>query len=465
MIVPMVVAFAFFIENFDSTVVTTALPSMAVSFQSTPVELSVAITAYILAVAIFIPISGWLADRFGARNVFGTAIALFTISSICCGLSLTLTQFTLARIFQGIAGAMMVPVGRLIVLRSVEKKNFVKAMAFVTIPSVLGQILGPPVGGFITTYFSWQWIFFMNIPIGIIGFVLVQFFIKNFKQLDTPPLDWIGFLLTGAAIGSLMYALELVVRPKTEGAVILTFLCIGVIVTVVAIWHARRHPAPMVDLSLLKVPTFNLVMIGGFTFRMSVGAASFLLPLQLQIGFGVSAFTSGLLTLFLATGAFMMKAIGPPILRRWGFRNVLIGNGILYGLSVLSYAFFTPSTPFLLISTLLFCGGLFRSLQFTSINTVCYADIPSVKMSSATSFSSTADRFAIGAGVSMSAILLHLSTGMNVAKPVDFQLVFLAFAVLAFISVQPYLRLKRDAGHELSGHAVSVVAQNKKDQS
>jgi EmrB/QacA subfamily drug resistance transporter len=453
MIVPVVVASAFFLENFDSTVVANALPQMAVSFHSTPVELSIGITAYMLTVAVFISASGWLADRFGARTVFRGAIALFTLASILCGLSETLMQFTLARVLQGVGGAMMVPVGRLIVLRSVEKKHFVRAMSFVTIPSVLGQVLGPPVGGFITTYFAWPWIFFANIPIGILGIVAVTAVIENFRQEKTSPLDWTGFVLTGVSIGSLMYGLDLIVKPIVNWTTALIFISMGLVAGAVAIRHARRRANSIIDLALLKVPTFHLLLVGSFWFRMTVGAASFLLPLQMQVGFGMTAFASGMLMLFVAVGTFMMKTAGVPILRRFGFRNVLISNGMLCALAILVYAFFTPSTPVVLIAVALFCGGLVRSLQFTSVNTVVYADIPKPKMSSATSFSSTAERFSLGAGVSLSAIILHATTTPGaMAAPVDFQIVFFVVAVLGIISTLSFFRLTRDAGSELSGH-------------
>jgi hypothetical protein len=220
----------------------------------------------------------------------------------------------------------------------------------------------------------------------------------------------------------------------------------------VAIRHVRRHANAIIDLSLLRVPTFYLVLVSGFGFRMTVGAVGFLLPLQLQLGFGMTAFASGLLTLFVAVGTFMMKTAAPPVLRRFGFRNVLLVNGVLGAFSILAYAFFTPSTPLLVISIVLFCGGLFRSLHFTSINTAAYADIPPSKMSSATSFASTADRFALGAGVSVGAVLLHATSAPGAATAVDFQTVFLGVGVLAIISTLPFLRMARDAGSELSGH-------------
>jgi EmrB/QacA subfamily drug resistance transporter len=453
MLVPVVVSTAFFLENFDGTVVTTALPQMAVTFNSTPAAASIGVSAYMLLVAIFIPVSGWLADRFGTRVVFRAAIAVFTIASVLCGFSETLTQFTLARILQGIGGAMMIPVGRLIVLRSVEKKQFVRAMSFVTVPSVLGQVLGPPVGGFITTYFSWKWIFFLNIPIGIIGIVAVSALIANFRQAECPPLDWTGFLLTGASIGCLIYGLNLVVEPLADRAATLFFLAAGTVIGAVAVWHARRHPNAIIDLSLLKDRTFYSVLVGGFGFRLTVGAVGFLLPLQMQLGFGMTAFASGLLTMFVAVGTFMMKTAGPPILRRFGFRNVMLANGALGAISVLAFAFFTPSTSLWLISGVLFCSGLFRSLHFTSINTAAYADIPSAKMGSASSLANTADRFAIATGISVGAVLLQFGSAPGTAAtPAHFQAVFLGVAALAMMSILPFLRLRRDAGSELSGH-------------
>jgi EmrB/QacA subfamily drug resistance transporter len=453
MTVAVVVAFAFFLENFDGTVIATALPEMALAFGSTPVELSIGITAYMLTVAIFISISGWMADRFGAATIFRSAILLFTVASILCGLSQNLTQFTAARILQGIGGAMMIPVGRLIVLRSVERKDFVRAMSFVTVPSMLGQVLGPPVGGFITTYFSWQWIFFINIPIGIIGFAMVSVYIKNFKTEARPKFDWTGFILTGISIGSFIYGLDLLVQPESDLNFIAAFIAVGFIVGAIGVWHARRASNSIIDLKLLNIPTFLLILLGGFGFRMTVGAIGFLLPLQMQVGLNMTAFASGLLTLFVAVGALLMKTAASPILRQFGFRNSLLINGSLWLVSIFSFGFFGASTSALVIGLVLFMSGIFRALQFTSINTLAYADVTPDRMSSATSLASTADRFAIGVGVSVSAIFLHnvtLLTGS--ASPFVFNIVFAGVALLALISILPLFRLTRDAGGELSGH-------------
>ena len=455
MTVAVVVAFAFFLENFDGTVIATALPEMALAFGSTPVELSIGITAYMLTVAIFISISGWMADRFGAATIFRSAILLFTVASILCGLSQNLTQFTAARILQGIGGAMMIPVGRLIVLRSVERKDFVRAMSFVTVPSMLGQVLGPPVGGFITTYFSWQWIFFINIPIGIIGFAMVSVYVKNFKTEARPKFDWTGFILTGISIGSFIYGLDLLVQPESDLNFIAAFIAVGFIVGAIGVWHARRASNSIIDLKLLNIPTFLLILLGGFGFRMTVGAIGFLLPLQMQVGLNMTAFASGLLTLFVAVGALLMKTAASPILRQFGFRNSLLINGSLWLVSIFSFGFFGASTSALVIGLVLFMSGIFRALQFTSINTLAYADVTPDRMSSATSLASTADRFAIGVGVSVSAIFLHnvtLLTGS--ASPFVFNIVFAGVALLALISIVPFFRLTRDAGGELSGHVL-----------
>jgi EmrB/QacA subfamily drug resistance transporter len=462
MLVPMVVACAFFIENFDSTVITTALPAMAESFGTNPIELSSGITAYLLSVAIFIPISGWLADRFGARNVFRAAIGLFTVASLLCGLSQTPAQFLGARILQGIGGAMMVPVGRLIVLRSVSKKEFVRAMSYVTVPSVLGQVLGSPVGGFLTTYVSWPWIFFLNIPIGLIGMVLVSMVIGKSREPAPAPFDWVGFFLTGAAIGSLMYGFELVVG-SSPAKLVAIWLALGLVLGALAVRHARRHPNAVIDLSLVKVPTFGILLVTGFGFRMAFGAVGYLLPLQMQLGFGMSAFASGVLTFFVAVGTLLMKTAAPRVLRHFGFRRVLIANGVICAVAVAALAFFTPSTPVLVIAMVLFASGIFRSLGYTAINTVAYADIAPQRMSRASSFAGTSDRVAMGAGVSFGAILLHAWTqGSAQATPDDFLGTLIVVACLTLLAVVPCLWLAHDAGSELSGH-VALGAKVAKD--
>lgn len=451
MVVPMVVACAFFIENFDATVVVTAVPAMAQSLGTTPIGLASGITAYMLAGAVCIPISGWLVDRFGARTVFRAAIGLFTLASLACGLAVSANQFIAARIVQGIGGAMMVPVGRLIVLRSVEKKDFVRAMAFVTVPSVFGQVLGPPLGGFLITYASWRWIFFINLPIGLIGMLLVGRVIPQMREARPGLFDWRGFALTGAAIGCLMMGFDGIVS-EGRPAIIAVLIAIGLALGALAVRHLRGRSNAVLDLTLLKVPTFEILMRSGFAFRMAFGAMSYLLPLQLQVAFGMTAFESGMLTFFMALGTLAMKTAAPRLLRVLGFRTVLLGDYALGGAALLALAFFTPATPVALMAAVLFASGLFRSLGYTAVNTLSYADIPPARMSRASSFAGTVDRVSVAAGVSSGAILLQLLTsGAGAPSIGTFQSAFVAVAGLMVLAWLPCLQLAPDAGSELSG--------------
>ena len=462
MIIALIVACALFMENLDGTIITTALPAMAESFGDSAVHLSLGVTAYMISLAVFIPVSGWVADRWGARTVFRTAIAVFTIGSILCGLCNNLAELALARILQGIGGAMMVPVGRLIMLRSVEKTELVRAMAYLTVPAVMGPVVGPPVGGFITTYLSWRWVFFLNLPIGILGIVLVSLMIENHREERTPPLDWVGLLLTGVALGSLVYGFDLIGKPTGYGTTIVLLIAVGIGVGGLAVWHALRHPFPLIDLSLLRVPTFAATITGGSVFRLSSGVVPLLLPLMLQVGFGMTAFGSGLLTFAAALGSLAMKAAAGRVLMRFGFRLVFIGNGLICSVSLLVCALFSASTPVTLIFALLLVGGFFRSLQYTSLNTMAYADIAPPQMSAASSFSSMMQQLSNGMGVALGALVLQLvvmGRGAAGATPVtaDFQTAFIAVGIFSLSSVLFFLRLAPDAGAEVSGHRTLVV--------
>jgi len=455
MVVALIVACALFMENLDGTVITTALPAMAASFGDTPVRLSLGVTVYMISLAIFIPVSGWVADRFGARTVFRAAIAVFTLGSILCGLCDNLPELAAARVLQGIGGAMMVPVGRLILLRSVAKSELVRAMAFLTVPALLGPVLGPPVGGFITTYANWRWIFFLNLPIGILGMVLVSLFIENYQTEKSPPLDWLGFLLSGFALAGLVYGLDLIGRSTDGPVVIGAILCASLLVGALAVLHFRRHAHPLIDLSLLRVPTYAASIVGGSIFRIGAGAVPFLLPLMLQIGFGWSAFASGLLTCASVLGAFTMKMTARPILRGLGFRRVLIGNGIVSGLAIMLCALFQPTTPYVLILAALLFSGFFRSLQYTSLNTVAYADIGAARMSAASSAASMMQQLTNGLGVAVAALLLQLTRqwgGTATLIPADFHIAFVVTALISLSSVLFYRNLDPAAGAEVSGH-------------
>ena len=366
-LIPMIIGCALFMQTLDATVISNALPTMARSLHEDPVTLNLAITSYLLASAVFLPISGWAADRFGAKQVFRIAIVLFALASLGCGVAQNLPELVAARMIQGMAGAMMAPVGRLVLLRSVPKSELVRAMSWLTMPAMLGPILGPPIGGFIVTFASWRWIFFINIPIGILGVALVSVFISNIREENPPPLDLRGFILTGFGLAGLVYGFENLGRGMLPFTVVAAMLLGGLVCLAIYARHARRTPHAILDLELLKIPTFMASTVGGAFLRMGMGATPFLLALLLQMGFGMSAFSAGLITFAGGAGALVMKATARPIISRFGFKTVLVVNTVITALSFMSYSLFQASTwPGLLIGIMLI-GGFFRSLQFTAL--------------------------------------------------------------------------------------------------
>ncbi len=457
---PLIVGCALFMEMLDSTVISTALPAIAHSMHEDPIRLNLAITSYLLSLAVFIPISGWMADRYGSRTVFRAAIVVFTIGSIFCGLSESLPQLVAARVLQGFGGAMMVPVGRLIVLKTIPKSELVQAMSYLTVPAVLGPVVGPPVGGFIVTYYSWRWIFFINVPISLIGITLVTLYIENIREEDVPPLDFRGFVLTGLGLAGLVFGFEMIGRGILPASLVMSLLVGGGLCAGAYVMHARRARYPIIDLALLKIPTFNSATVGGGLFRMGIGALPFLMPMLLQLVFGLSPFASGLITFTGAAGALIMKPTAPPIIRRFGFRNVLVFNGIVSAFIMMSYAWFRPSTPHSVIIATLLVGGFFRSLQFTALGTLAYADVPAVLMSNASSLSSMAQQLFLSLGVATAALLLHISLhgrSVSTLSAQDFALPFIITGILAVGSSVIYLWLDPNAGEEVSGRRSSVA--------
>ena len=454
MAVPLIVACALFMQNLDSTVIATALPQIGASIGASPVRLSLAITTYLLSLAVFIPISGWVADRFGARRVFGAAIVVFTFGSILCGLSGDLLQLTGSRVIQGIGGAMMVPVGRLVVLRSLPKSEIVRAMAWISMPAMLGPVLGPPIGGFIATYATWHWIFFLNVPIGVLGVILVFLFIPDMRESRPVPFDLVGFLLSGVALATLMFGFETVGREGVPLWVTAVLIIVGVGAFSLYLAHARRVAKPALDLALFRIKTFRAAVGGGSLFRIGIGALPFLLPLLFQLGFGMTAFQSGLMTFASAVGALAMKATARPILKRVGFRRVMMWDALISASFLFSYAAFRPDTPVWVMFALLLAGGFFRSLQFTSINTLAFADVPSERMSGATSLVSTAQQLSLCVGVATGAMMVHLTLGRGdaAASAADFWPAFTAVGFLTACSTIAFFRLPANAGAEMSGH-------------
>ena len=454
-VVALIVASAIIMQQIDATVITTALPQMAISLNSNPVSLSVAVTAYLLSVAVFIPVSGWAADRFGGRTVFRAAIALFTLGSVLCGLSNNAIELTAARVLQGLGGAMMVPVGRLVLFRSVERSQLVRTLAYLQVPAQLGPVLGPPIGGFITTYFSWRWIFLINVPLGILGIALVTLFFDNPKEDDPRPLDWIGFLLTGVSLSCMLYGIEAIGRGLNNAGVAFGLLVVGVTLGAFALRHLRRYRHPLLDLSIFRIATFRASIGGGSLFRAGGGSLVFLLPLLMQVVFGMTAFASGLLTFATAAGAMSMKATARPILKRFGFRNVIVFNGVISAAAVAMCAFFTAATPIPLMFVLLLIAGFFLSLQFTATQAIGYADIANPQMSTATSIASMAQQLSRGFGVAIVAVLLHLSLSWRGAADlslIDFRVAFAGATMLVLGCVVYCLPLAPDAAAEVSGH-------------
>ena len=456
---PLIVGCALFMEMLDATVISTALPVIATSMHEDPIRLNLAITSYLLSLAVFIPISGWMADRFGARTVFRTAIVLFTFGSILCGISHSLHQLVAARIAQGFGGAMMIPVGRLIVLKMVRKSELVTAMSYLTVPAILGPVVGPPLGGFIVTYYSWRWIFFINVPIGIIGIMLVTMFIEDVREDSVAPLDFGGFLLTGLGLAGLVFGFEMVGRSVLPVSVVIAIIGGGVVCTALYVLHARRSKHPIINLKLIGIPTFAVATMGGGLFRMGIGALPFLLAMLLQLVFGLSPFASGMLTFTSAAGALVMKITAVPIIRRFGFRTVLLGNGVIASVILMSYSLFRPTTPHLVIIVALLSGGFLRSLQFTALGSLAYADVPSNLMSNASSLASMAQQFFLSLGVAIAALLLHLSLGGRPASALtshDFTIPFLVVGILGMLSSLLFLPLEHDAGEEVSGRRREV---------
>jgi len=465
-LVPLIIACALFMENLDATVLATSLPAIARDLNEDPIALKLALTSYLLSLAVFIPISGWMADRFGAKLIFRLALVVFMVGSIGCGFATGLVDFVIARVIQGLGGAMMTPVGRLVILRSVPKAELVSALAWLTIPALVGPIMGPPVGGFITTYFSWRWIFFINIPIGLLGIVLATRYIADIREQDVPPLDGRGLMLLGIGLSALIFGLSTLGQDLAPFWLALSLIVLGAIFCWAYMRHALRTEHPVLDLGLLKVQTFRLSLIGGSVFRIGAGASAFLLPLLFQIGFDMTAFESGMLTFTIAIGAVTMKFTASPILKRFGFRNVLIINGLISAAFVFLYCTFTQQTPYAVIIGILLMSGFFRSLQFTAFNSLSYADISPAGLSQATSFASAAHQLSLAIGVAIAALILETSQiarGDNAILAGDFISAFLVIGGISMVSALAFLPLPGNAGAELTAKASPATNEESQD--
>ena len=459
LVIPLVIACGMFMSQLDSTIIATATPQMAQSLDVSPLRLNLAITSYLITMAVFIPISGWCADRFGPRRVFCSAVALFCIGSMLCGLSTSLAMLVATRIVQGVGGAMMTPVGRLILIRSFPKSQLITAMNYASIPALIGPAMGPLVGGFLTTYISWRWIFYINLPLGVVGFVMAQRFIKAFSVPAPARFDWRGFFIAGTGLGVFAVAIEHLGRHLISSFAEVELFVVAAILLACYAWHARREPAPVLDMALFRVPSFRTATLAGGLSRFSIGAVPFLLPLLFQLGFGLDALHSGLLTFVTSLGAIVNKTLVRLVLRRFGFRHVLAGNGVLLGAMICGLALLGEGTSHLFIWGYLLVFGFVRSVQFTSANALTYADLTQETMSKGTSIASVTQQLSMSFGVAIGAMLLGLTVGPSGHITVAaFGPVFLVIGVLPPLAALSFLRLGPETGAHVSGHRVSPSA-------
>jgi EmrB/QacA subfamily drug resistance transporter len=458
----LIVACALLMQNLDSTVLATALPAMARGFGEDPVRMNIALTSYLLSLAVFIPASGWMADRFGARRIFRAAILVFTLGSVLCGRAPNLGFLVGARILQGLGGAMMVPVGRLLLLRTVQKSELVAAMAWLTMPALVGPIAGPPLGGFIVTYWDWRWIFYINVPIGLAGILLVTWFIAEVREPRPDPFDGVGLVFSGISLSCLMFALEFFGRSVMPTAFTATLFGAGLVAGAAYLRHARRHPKPILDLTLFQIPTFGVSVLAGSLFRLGIGALPFLLPLLIQIGFEETAAQSGMITFASAAGALVMKPATQGLLRWIGFRPTLLWNGALSAVLLSVCAAFRPGWPLWAIYAVLLLGGLVRSLQFTAYNSIAFADIPRERMSAASSLYSTFQQLSLTLGIALGAAALEFASWAGGhARPTlgDFTFAFLVVGIASGLAAPCALLLPPEAGEELAGRAAPKAAE------
>jgi EmrB/QacA subfamily drug resistance transporter len=461
--IALIIACALFMEQMDATILATALPTMARDFGVPATNLSSALTSYLLALAIFIPASGRLADRFGSKTVFRLAIILFLAGSLLCAQARNLPFLIAARFAQGIGGAMMIPIGRLVLLRSVAKEDMVQAMSWLIMPALVGPIIGPPLGGFIVTYLDWRWIFYLNLPVGVLGVVLVTKFIGQVRGERPPRPDLVGFVLSGLSLGGLLFGFEMTSRSgELRGA--LALIAMGVAAGALYIRHARRTKEPILDLSLMLIPTFRLSVIAGSLTRITQGAQPFLLPMMLQLGFGMSAAASGSITIAGAIGSLGMKWLAPGTLKRFGFRNSMIVNGLIASAGYAVCGLFRPGWPVAAIFAVLSACGFFMSFQFTAYNTIAYDEVPPERMSAATSFYATFQQLMLSLGICVGAVALRV--GMLAARRStpglgDFTVAFWVVTAISAMATIWNMRFSGDAGDTLSGRSVTPARPRK----
>jgi EmrB/QacA subfamily drug resistance transporter len=452
-LVPMIIGSSLMMHTLNLTVVFNALPTMATALHEDLLHMNLVVTVFMLATTVFMPVSSWVADRFGARKVFMTAMVMFAVSSAVCGLAQNLVELLAARLVQGAAGAMMIPVGRLVLLRTTPKSELVGAMSVLTMPAMLGPVIGPVIGGAMVTFADWRWIFFMNLPIALVGVLLVRAYVPDVREQEVAPMDWTGVTLTGAGLAALIYGVESLGRSIAAPGAAVALLAAAFVLLALYWAHARSHTNAIIDLSLFRIGTYSASVVAGSFLRIGVSAIPFLLTMLLQVCFGMSAFKAGMMTFVSAGGALLMKSVAPPILRRYGFRTTLLANAAIVWATFMVYALFKPTTPHWLIMVMLGVGGFFRSLQFTSLNGLAYADLEQHQMSRGSATASMVMQLTQSVGIGVSAAMLQVMLQLRHEThltPGTVTPVFGVFAAVTLLSVPWFLRLSPDAGDEMN---------------
>jgi EmrB/QacA subfamily drug resistance transporter len=460
MVIPLVVGCAFFMEGLDSTMIAVSIPAMAKSLGENPLRLNLVIASYLLSLAVFIPVSGWIADRLGTRIVFCCAVLIFAAGSALCGISTNLPMLIGFRIIQGFGGAMMTPVGRLILLRSFPRANLVSAMNWMTIPAMIGPTVGPIVGGVLTSYASWRWVFYLNVPMGVLGAVLGFFLFENFRAPAPQRFDIGGFLIAALGLFLFEFAIENLGRPMIAPWVGEAFFPISFVVFYLYVRHARRATAPVLDLNLLRIKTFRIGTLIGGVCRMGLDATPFMLPLMFQVGFGFSPIQAGSLTFSSTLGAMLVRSGSRSLLRWLGFRMTLIAGALGAAVVTATFALLNADTPTWIVVSCVLVSGCVRSIQYLALNTISFADVPSPLLSRSTSVSGVFQQLARGFGVALGAALLAVVAGQEHVTVGNFRLVFLLIAAIPLVSVVGFLQLDEDDGAEVSGHASHAAVES-----
>lgn len=450
---PLVIGCAFFMEGFDSTSVATAIPAMARGLGEDPLRLNLLITAYLLSLAVFIPVSGWIADRFGTRRVFCAALALFAAASAACGLLSSVPALVAMRVVQGFGGALMTPVGRLILLRIFPRSHLVSAMNWMTIPAMIGPTAGPIVGGFLTTFVSWRWVFLLNLPIAVAGILFTLRLVEEARGEAPARFDFGGFILAGLGLALLESGIENLGRPIVPAGVGMAFFAAAAAILLAYRWHAERREDPAIDLKLLRIRTFRIGTVTGGVCRMALDAIPFLLPLLFQVGFGLSPLASGLLTFSASVSAMLVRTLSRPLFRAFGFRRLLVSHAVIAAALIAGFALVGPDTPYWIIVLFVLGSGCARSIVYLGLNTLSYADVPAPVLSKATSLGGVGQQLARGFGIAIGAALVALIARPGQAITVsDFHRVFLLIALIPLAAALGFLRLDPGDGAEVSGH-------------